>query len=273
MSIFSLLSTPASDDVLLFAMMLLALGLAAYLGHTSYGTLVVNDSEDTSLVSGAILSLSGLLIGFMFSLSIGGYVARGAAEIRETLVIGKAWQYAGLQMPDQRKKIETLLKAYLDDRIHFFTEDSEPGRRTWLRFSREKQHQLWREVAAEASHNPTAVMASVLAAYSELDASLQETQADWRRQIPDVAWAVLILFASCASFLSGYQYRGRPGLHVFILLLPGLTALTLFVIAEIDLPGEGIIRVAPVDLRQLASTLSDTSGRENDLPFSVHHVY
>lgn len=273
MSILSFLFAPAADDVLFFVMILFTLGLAAYLGQTAYRPQTVDDSGDITLVSGAVLSLSGLLIGFMFSLSISGYASRGKAEVREALAIGHVWQYSTLQPQEVQKKTDTLLRAYLDDRIRFFTEDSGQGRRTWLQLSQEKQRQLWQLIVSEATHNPTAVMASVLTAYSELYTSLQETQADWRRQIPDAGWGVLIVFATCASFLSGYQYRGRARRHVFFLLLPGLTALALFMIAEIDLPGEGLIRVTPDDLHQLASMLARASGGKDDPSSVVHHVY
>ena len=254
MDIISLLFAPVADDVLLFAILFLSLGLAAYLGQTSYRVRAA-DHQEATLVPGAILSLSGLLIGFMFSLSIGGYAARGQSEVREALAIGQVWQYAGLQSADGQKKTETLLKAYLDDRVHFFTEETVPGQRVWGQLSREKQHQLWQSVVGLASHNPTPIMASVLSAYSALSTSSQETQANWRRQIPDAAWVVLILFSACASFLSGYHYRHQAVRHLFIILLPGLTALALFMIAEIDLPGEGIIRVTPDDLHQLSLSL------------------
>lgn len=104
MSIFSILFAPAADDILLFAMMLLTLGLAAYLGQTASSTLADSDNGDATLVSGAILSLSGLLIGFMFSLSINGYVNREQAQVREALAIGKVWQYASLQSVEGQKK-------------------------------------------------------------------------------------------------------------------------------------------------------------------------
>lgn len=264
MSLFSLLFAPAADDVLFFVMMLCALGLAAYLGQTASTLNASHEPGDVTLISGAILSLSGLLIGFMFSLSISGYAARGQAEIREALVISKVWQYTSLQPPGVQKKTKALLRGYLDDRIHFFIEDTGPGRRTWSRLSGEKLYQLWRRVVLEADLNPTPVMASVLGGYSELSASLQATQADWRRQIPD---------AACASFLSGYQYRGKTGRHVFILLLPGLTALALFMIAEIDLPGEGLIRVTPGELQQLAALLTSTAGGTDAPPYPAHQVY
>lgn len=269
---FSLLFAPEANDVLLFGVILVTLVLAAYLGQTTHLTQVSHDSGDSVLVSGAILSLSGLLIGFMFSLSISGYAAREQAQVREVLAIGTVWQYASLQSPKERDKTEIQLRSYIDDRIHFFTEKSVQGKRVSLQAAREKQAQLWQGVVQVAARNPTPVMASVLASYSSLYATLQETQADWRRQIPDAAWMVLVLFAACACFLSGYQYRGKASRHIFIILLPGLMTLALFMIAEIDLPGEGIIRVTPDDLQQLAFSLFKTPGNIHDQTHSVYHV-
>lgn len=171
-----------------------------------------------------------------------------------------------------RKKTEALLNVYLDDRIRFFNEDTVQGQRTWSQIAREKQNQLWQGAVQVVEHNPTPVMVSMLAVYSDLYTSFQETQADWRRQIPDAGWVVLILFAACSSFLSGYQYRGKAGRHLFIILLPSLTALALFMIAEIDFPGEGIIRVKPDDLHQLAISLFKTTEAINGPLSSVHHV-
>lgn len=272
MSMFSLLFAPETTDVLLFGVILFTLVLVAYLGQTSHTVFADEDGGDSVLVSGAILSLSGLLIGFMFSLSISGYAAREQAQVREVLAIGTVWQYASLQSQQEREKTEIQLRAYIDERIHFFTEKSVQGKRVSLQSAREKQAQLWQGIVQVAAHNPTPVMASVLAAYSALYTSLQETQADWRRQIPDAAWMVLVLFAACACFLSGYQYRGKVKRHIFIILLPGLMTLSLFMIAEIDLPGEGIIRVTPDDLQQLASSLFKTPEVTHDPTLSAYHV-
>lgn len=272
MSMFSLLFAPAVGDVLLFTVILLTLGIAAYLGQSAYSAIASHDIGDSVLVSGATLSLSGLLIGFMFSLSISGFVAREQAQVREALAIGTVWQYARLQSQNDREKTEKLLRSYIDDRIHFFTEKNIQEKRVSLQLAREKQSLLWQGIVQIAVRNPTPIMASVLASYSTLYTSLQESQADWRRQIPDAAWIVLILFAASSSFLSGYQYRGKTKRHAFIILLPGLMTLALFMIAEIDLPGEGIIRVTPDDLQQLTFSLFDNSEVSYDPAYSAYHV-
>jgi hypothetical protein len=103
--------------------------------------------------------------------------------------------------------------------------------------------------------------------------SQHQTSAVWKRQIPDAAWLVLIVFAASACFLVGHQYHERGVHHFYLLLLPALTSLVLFVIAEIDIPGQGIIRVMPDDLEQLsASLMAGSVGKSRYLSAPVHHV-
>lgn len=52
--------------------------------------------------------------------------------------------------------------------------------------------------------------------------------------------------------------RKVKGKNWLIFILPSLTTLALFMIAEIDIPGEGIIHVTPDDLISLQSFLFKT---------------
>lgn len=96
-----------------------------------------------------------------------------------------------------------MLRDYLDERIHFFLDDSVQGGRSWSRLAQGNQQQLWQLVSPAVAKNPSAVMADLLAVFSELRASQQQTGAVWRRHIPDAAWLVLILFSMSSCCLSG----------------------------------------------------------------------
>lgn len=112
---------------------------------------------------------------------------------------------------------------------------------------------------------------SVLEAYSALGTSLQQTQATWRRQLPDAAWCVLLLFAVSASFLAGYRGPSGRRARRILLFMPVLTALTLFMIMETDLPGQGVIHVTPDDLEALNETLL-SGGTPGSLPVRANTV-
>ncbi|MCW2255177.1 hypothetical protein M2263_001268 [Providencia alcalifaciens] len=79
--------------------------------------------------------------------------------------------------------------------------------------------------------------------------------ASWRHQITNEAWFLLIFFAISANMLIGFNIRGTKGKNWLILILPSLTTLALFMIAEIDIPGEGVIHVTPNDLISLQEYL------------------
>lgn len=88
----------------------------------------------------------------------------------------------------------------------------------------------------------------LLAVYSELRTSQQQTTAVSRRKIPDAAWLVIILFSMAGCCMVGKQHSGKRINHFTQLVLPLMMSLSLFLVAEIDYPGEGVIRVTPDDL-------------------------
>ncbi|WP_149330302.1 hypothetical protein [Citrobacter braakii] len=73
-----------------------------------------------------------------------------------------------------------------------------------------------------------------------------------------------------ACCLTGRQHQ--QGLS--LLVLPVMISLSLFLIAEIDIPGEGIIRVTPDDLEHVAFTLPPViTGAKHDSTYSVYHAH
>ncbi|PWI77136.1 hypothetical protein DEO48_25970 [Enterobacter sp. CGMCC 5087] len=262
---------PSADDILLLIVIFSTLMMSAYVGRFVYKTNVNDTAIEPSIITGATLTLSGLLIGFVFSVTLSGYSARGQAEVNEAQMVGSALQYS-LLLPDvMQKKVQPLLKKYVNDRIHFFREDNDAAGRGWARETEEIQQKLWHIVLPDKGHDLTPVLSSVLKTYNELMTSKQKTSAVWKRQVPDAAWIVLLLFAMSACFLTGHQDLAHPG---YLLVLPVLTSLVLFVIAEIDIPGQGIIRVTPDDLEQISAQLITNipSAEFYNLTTPVHHV-
>ncbi|MDQ8934472.1 bestrophin-like domain [Acinetobacter rudis] len=209
------------------------------------------NDDQAKIVLGAILSLLGLLIGFVLSISIGGYNERQKTEENEMVVIGAALQRTQLLASPQREQAEKLLHQYLDARIEFFRADNRAENKKWRITSVKKQTELWEIAVAEANQAPNPVIASVLTAYNDLYISQEKTTVSWRYQIPNIVWALLIFFAIVSNFLIGYNARKEQGINTIILLLPFLITMALFIIAEIDIPGKGVIHVTPDDLLSL----------------------
>jgi len=79
------------------------------------------------------------------------------------------------------------------------------------------------------------------------------TQAAWWNRIPLAAWVLMAALAICCSLLLGYDARETDAL--LLLLLPLVVSISFFLIAEIDSPRAGVIRVLPQNLERLYPTL------------------
>lgn len=210
----------------------------------------LND-EPAKIILGAILSLLGLLIGFVLSISIGGYNDRQKTEENEMVVIGVALQRTQILASPQQEQAEKLLHEYLDARIEFFKAQSPAENRHWRIISTDKQNQLWDIAVIEAQQTPNPVNASILTAYNDLYIAQEKTTVSWRHQIPHLVWGLIIFFAVVSNILIGYNSRKERGMNPLTLVLPFLMTLALFIIAEIDIPGKGVIHVTPDDLLAL----------------------
>lgn len=265
---------PAADDMLLLAVIFLTLVLSAYTGRYVCRTLTCSVCPERGVVTVSTLTLSGLLIGLVFSVSVSSYSAQEQAEVGEALAVSSAWQYAALLPAGIQQKVHVQLQQYLNDRIRFFEEDTATAARGRTHASEQHQKTIWSLIVPCINRTQTPVMASVLTAYNQLLVSKQQTQAVWKRQIPDAVWLVLILLAASACFLIGNHIPDSHGHHFYLLLLPALTSLVLFMIAEIDIPGQGVIRVTPDELERLeASLIIETSGDIHILPSAVLHIH
>ena len=243
---------------LILVSMLLVLCLAAFAGKVVWGGKAVRNADfddELKVVLGCILSMFGLLVGFILSFAISGLNSRMAAEENEAVAIGNAFQRTTLLTESQQETAEKLLEEYLALRIAFYATDDDAKRADIRMESIKKQAYMWFQISKLAKQNPNPVIVTVLNASSELYVAQQKTMSSWRHQIPVVAWALLVLSAVCSNFLIGYNARGKSGSNVLVCIMPIFTALALFMIAEIDVPGKGLIRVAPDNLNALILTL------------------
>jgi protein-S-isoprenylcysteine O-methyltransferase Ste14 len=79
------------------------------------------------------------------------------------------------------------------------------------------------------------------------------TQAAWWNRTPVGAWILMGTLAVCCSLLIGYGTQ-RKGILV-LTILPFLMSIAFFLIADIESPRQGVIRVTPENLISLSQSL------------------
>jgi hypothetical protein len=217
------------------------------------GPINEEERDDFNIVLGATLTLLGLIIGFSFSMAISRYDQRKNYEEAEANAIGTEYVRADLLPPGDAAKLRGLLKEYVDKRILFY-ETQDPGLLAKVdQDTAELQTQLWSATRASATAQPTPVVALAVSGMNDVLNSQGYTQAAWWNRIPMAAWALMAAIAICCNVLIGYSAHRRD--RALFLILPIAVSISFFLIADIDSPRGGAIRVVPQNLLSLAQSL------------------
>jgi hypothetical protein len=212
--------------------------------------------HDLDLVVAATLTLLGLIIGFSFSMATDRYDQRKNLEEAEANAIGTEYLRADLLPAADAARVRTLLVEYLNQRILFYQTRDENNLRRINDATAQLQTELWSAVRTPAvGPQPTQVIALAVAGMNDVLNSQGYTQAAWWNRIPGAAWALMGLIAICANVIFGYgSRRASPG-AIDLIVLPLVLSIALFLIADIDSPRSGVIRVNPQNLTSLARSL------------------
>lgn len=211
--------------------------------------------DDFGVIQAATLTLLALIIGFTFSMAVGRYDQRKNYEEEEANAIGTEYVRADLLPAADAAAVRSLLKSYLDERVQFYTtRDDGDLARVNAETSR-LQSAMWSAVKNAAAAQPTPVVALAVAGMNDVLNTQGYTQASWWNRIPYAAWALMVLIGVCANVLVGYGARGLKASAGLLLIVPLIVSLSFMLVADIDSPRGGVIRVKPLNLHALADSI------------------
>jgi hypothetical protein len=243
---------------LLFALSFVVLWLSEWIGASfrrRRANLQKEDDEDLGLVSAATLTLLGLIIGFTFSMAIGRYDQRKNYEEAEANAIGTEYVRADLLPDTHGARVRALLRRYLNERILFYVTRDDAELRQIDAATAQLETDLWAAVQAPAVAQPTPVIALAVAGMNDVLNSQGYTQGAWWNRIPTAAWVLMAVIAICSNLLIGHGVRQQETKFLLFLILPFVVSISFLLIADIDSPRSGMIRVYPQNLGSLAQSL------------------
>src|SRR5580692_10725219 len=214
------------------------------------------ERQDYSVVEGATLTLLGLIIGFSFSMAISRYDQRKNCEEAEANAIGTEYVRADLLPAVEAAKVRTLLRDYVNQRILFYNTRDRDKLRQINADTAQLQSSLWSAVRAPALVQPSMLSSLILSGMNEVLNSQGYTQAAWWNRIPTAAWALMGAIGICCNLLIGYGSRRIEARPILFVVTPLVVSISFFLIADIDSPRGGVIRVAPQNLASLAQSLT-----------------
>jgi hypothetical protein len=241
-----------------FALTFLALWLSARLGRfflERRPSQHEGEHELLNVIMSASLTLLGLIIGFTFSMAVSRYDQRKNYEEAEANAIGTEYLRADLLPPADGARVRALLKDYLDHRVSSYrSRDGQHLRQVEADTAR-LEAELWSAVRQPANAQPTPMLALAVSGMNEVLDSHGRTQAAWWNRIPLAAWALMAVIAICCSVLIGCHARHVERNAMLMLVLPFIVSISFFLIADIDSPRGGVIRVQPQNLVSLSRSL------------------
>ncbi len=243
---------------LVFAVSFVVLWLTAWIGWAVMRRKRALDEElreDFGFILAGTLTLLALLIGFTFSMAINRYDLRKTYEEAEANAIGTEFVRADLLPAADTANIRALLAKYLEQRIVFYTAHAEEEFQHANARTAELQNELWAAVRPAAAAQPNAIVALVVAGMNDVLNSQGYTQAAFWNRIPTAAWALLTVIAVGCSVLIGYGSRSNKAGFKLLPILPLGASVAFMLIADLDAPRHGIIRVKPQNLIGLAESL------------------
>ncbi len=237
-----------------FLLLWLAASVGSWLSQRRSSRMAEDERSDFGTIQAATLTLLGLIIGFSFSMATGRYDQRKTYEEAEANAIGTEYVRADLLPQADAARIRSLLKEYTDLRIAFYkTRELDE----LVRIERDTtaiQNQLWTAASQPGVAQPSPVSALAVAGMNDVLNSQGYTQSAWWNRIPVAAWALMFGIAIFANGLLGYGARRmKPR---FFMVLPLVVAVSFLLIADIDSPRGGIIRVHPQNLASLRDGLN-----------------
>ncbi|WP_251369678.1 hypothetical protein [Polynucleobacter sp. MG-5-Ahmo-C2] len=181
---------------------------------------------------------------------------REALEEAEANAIGTEYLRADLLPPKASLATKDLLMQYLDQRILFYSkQDQEKIHDIHLKTDR-LQNALWQEILPIARSNQTATIALTVSGMNDVLNSQGYVQASWWNRIPSTAWTLMTAIAICANLLVGFGARNFKKNIALFMIFPFVIAVSFFLIADIDSPRGGIIRIEPRNLITLKKILN-----------------
>ena len=189
-------------------------------------------------------------------MAINRHDQREIFEEGEANAIGTEFLRADLLPPKAAAATKDLLLQYTDQRILFYSRQS-PEKIEEIRNKTDQlQNALWNEILPTVRTQHTASIALVAAGMNDVLNSQGYVQAAWWNRIPLTAWALMAAIAICANLLVGFGARNFERNIALFMIFPFVIAVSFFLIADIDSPRGGVIRIEARNLVALKINLS-----------------
>jgi hypothetical protein len=236
------------------------------LGYAMHRQSETEKESPVSAIASVILGLAAFMLAFTFSIVAERYDTRMALVRDDAIAIRSAWQRADFLPETERAEATALLRQYVDMRVQFAGAASlDPERvQSFLAATQRLQARLWNMAVANArqenmNSDVAALYIEALNAVNGIHAS--RVAVGIQARVPGEIWIVLYCIAMLGMVSVGYQ-TGIAGSKRSMAwpILALAFALVLALIASLDRPDSGIMKVTQQPLIDLREAMAAAAG-------------
>lgn len=189
-------------------------------------------------------------------MAIARYDLRQTYEEAEANAIGTEFLRADLLPSKNADSVKALLNDYLDQRILFYSDQNKETATQVTRRTIALENALWNEILPIARTQGSATIALTVSGMNDVINSQGYTQAAWWNRIPTAAWWLMAAIAIGANILVGFGARNFKRNIGLFMIFPIMVSISFFLIADIDSPRGGVIRIYPRNLLELKQNIA-----------------
>ena len=208
----------------------------------------------------ATLGLLAFMLAFTFGMAGSRFEARRQVLLSEANAIGTTYLRAAMLPEPMRTEARNLLRQYVDVRL----EAVQPGKLQQSVSRSEELHELlWSQAIAAAEKDRSPITGLFIQSLNEvIDLHSERVMAALRSRVPAAIWIVLYFLAILSMAATGYHegLTSKKRSVAVVSLILGFSAV-LFLIADLDRPGQGALRVSQQSMIDLRKSMSAPSER------------
>jgi hypothetical protein len=255
-AVMSLVDHPVALFFVAFAGLLAVVELGYRLASWTSANADEERHEQIVAARTGIEILLSLLLGFTLPMSLPNYDLRKHLVIEEANAIGTTNLRAQMLPEPARGKILGLLREYVDARMEFSKAGPRVGElQACLAHAKQLQNEIWRQSVAAAQQSNSPLTSTFVQALNESIDLSEKRLAALEMRIPRVIWWMLALISLLTCLLVGYSMRRR--FLLVMLVSPLMIAIVMGLIADLDSPRSGLIRVSQQSMERLQMDLKD----------------